>query len=101
MAATADGWELPEGLDEGPVEVVRPQPARRFSVERLEPGVYRVSARRVEAMAEMLNLAQDEARAEFFRRIQRFGIAAALRRAGVKDGDRVRFGRVELVWDFD
>ena len=101
VTTTADGWELPEESGEGPLPVVRPQPTRRFSVERLEPGVYRVSARRVEAMAEMLNLAQEEARAEFYRRIQRFGIAAALRRAGVKDGDRVLFGPVELIWDFD
>ncbi len=101
-ATTAgDTWEIPEGIGEGPLQVVRPQPARRYSVERLAPGVYRVSARRVEAMAEMLNLGQDEARAEFYRRIQRFGIAAALRRAGVKDGDRVYFGDVELIWDFD
>jgi GTPase len=100
-AVSDDDWQIPEETGGGPLTVVRPRPIRRFSVERLEPGLYRVSARRVEAMAEMLNLTHDEARAEFFRRIQRFGIVSALHRAGVENGDRVRFGPVEVTWDFD
>ena len=62
-------------------------------------GVFVVRGRRVEAMAEMLDLAQDEARGEFFRRLQRLGVAAALRRAGAQPGDRVRFGEVEIAWE--
>jgi GTP-binding protein len=81
--------------------VLRPRGERRFAVQKLRPGRYAVEGRRLAAMAEMLNLTEDEARAEFFRRITRFGVTAALRRAGVKNGDRVRFGETEITWDFD
>jgi Obg family GTPase CgtA-like protein len=50
-------------------------------------------------MAEMLDLSQEEARAEFYRRLTRLGVVAALRRAGVREGDRVRFGDVEMTWE--
>jgi Obg family GTPase CgtA-like protein len=50
-------------------------------------------------MAEMLNLSQDEARAEFFRRLTRLGVVAALRRAGARPGDRVRFGATTIRWE--
>jgi GTP-binding protein len=78
--------------------VLRPEPRPRATVERRD-GVFLVHGRRVEAMAEMLDLAQPEARGEFFRRLQRMGVAAALRRAGAQPGDRVRFGGVETTWD--
>ncbi len=92
---------LGEGPGEGALPVVRPRPERRYAVQKLRPGQYAVEGRRLAAMAEMLNLSEDEARAEFLRRLTRFGVAAALRRAGVKNGDRVRFGETEITWDFD
>ncbi len=78
--------------------VLRPTPRARVQVER-QNGRYVVHGRRVEAMAEMLDLSQEEARAEFMKRLTRLGVLAALRRAGVKPGDRVRFGTVELTWE--
>jgi Obg family GTPase CgtA-like protein len=33
------------------------------------------------------------------RRLGRMGVVAALRRAGVREGDPVRFGEVELRWE--
>jgi GTP-binding protein len=78
--------------------VLRPEPRPRVTIER-KNGVFRVHGRRVEAMAEMLDLSQDEARGEFLRRLQRLGVAAALRRAGAQPGDRVRFGDVEIAWE--
>lgn len=81
--------------------IVRPQPQRRFEVRKLKPGLYAVEGRRLAALAEMLNLSQDEARAEFYRRLTRFGVVAALRRAGVQPGDRVRFGPTEMTWDLE
>jgi GTP-binding protein len=87
--------------EEAPVvetPVLRPEPRPRVTVEKRK-GVYEVHGRRVEAMAQMLDLAQDEARAEFYRRLQRFGVAGVLRRAGVQPGDRVRFGDVEIKWE--
>ena len=62
-------------------------------------GKYEVEGRRLAVMAEMLNLSEDESRAEFYRRLTRFGVVAALRRAGVQNGDRVRFGETEMSWD--
>ncbi len=103
------GWtESPPVLNEDgevevdelePLPVVHPQQQRRFEVRKLAPGRYEVEGRRLAAMAEMLNLSQDESRAEFYRRLTRFGVQAALRRAGVENGDRVRFGETEMTWD--
>ena len=78
--------------------VLRPEARPRVTVERRD-GVFQVHGGRVEAMAEMLDLSQDEARGEFLRRLQRLGVASVLRRAGVQPGDRVRFGHVEITWE--
>lgn len=78
--------------------VLRPEPRPRVAVARRN-GVFEVRGRRVEAMAEMLDLSQEEPRGEFYRRLQRLGVAAALRRAGAQPGDRVRFGDVEIAWE--
>jgi Obg family GTPase CgtA-like protein len=78
--------------------VLRPAPRARVTVEK-KSGRYVVHGRRLEAMAEMLDLSQEEARAEFQRRLTRLGVVAALRRAGVREGDKVRFGDVEMTWE--
>jgi GTPase len=88
--------DMPVDVPETPV--LRPEPRPRVTVER-HNGVFLVRGRRVEAMAEMLDLSQDEARGEFFRRLQRLGVSAALRRSGAQTGDRVRFGDVEIAWE--
>jgi len=98
--ATADQSAAePSAADDLPV--VRPQPQRRFSVRQLGPGRFAVDGRRLAALAEMLNLSEDESRAEFHRRLTRFGVTAVLRRTGVHNGDRVRFGGTEITWDAD
>jgi GTP-binding protein len=84
------------GVDEAPV--LRPEPRRSLVVSR-EGEAYRVAgSRRLEAMAEMLDLSDREAWAEFYRRLQRFGALATLRKAGIREGDRVRFGPTEVTW---
>lgn len=78
--------------------VLRPEPRRRISVRR-EGDLFLVEgSRRLEAMAEMLDLTNLEARAEFLKRLQRLGVLASLRRTGVRPGDRVRFGQTEVTW---
>jgi GTP-binding protein len=99
-----EGWAEQAGRPvaataEAEMPVLRPRPQRRFAVTKLREGRYAVEGRRLAVMAEMLDLSQDEARAEFFRRLQRLGVVAALRRAGVRPGDRVRFGETELRWE--
>jgi GTP-binding protein len=79
--------------------VVRPRPlSQRFSVS-VSDDVYNVSGERVEAFAEMMPLEQEEGRAEFWRRLARWGVVAALRRAGIQPGAKVRLGRAEVEWE--
>ncbi len=85
--------------EESPVAVVRPRRLSGRVHVSLEDGVYRVKGERVEAFAEMMPVEQDEGRAHFWRRLERWGVAGALRRAGIRPGDRVRFGSVELGWE--
>ena len=47
----------------------------------------------------MLALQSDESRAEAMRRLSRMGVTSALKRAGARKGDPVRFGDIELRWD--
>jgi len=85
-------------VSEGP-QVLRPQPrGTLFAVER-EDGAYRVIGEQPVRLVEMLALQSDESRAEAIRRLGRMGVVAALRRAGAREGDRVRFGEIELRWE--
>ena len=78
--------------------VLRPRGRQpRFTVEK-EDGLYRVDGEAPVALVEMLGIESEEARQEVMRRLSRMGIVAALRRAGVRRGDRVRFGRVVMEW---
>ncbi|MGQ9571651.1 MAG: GTPase ObgE [Dehalococcoidia bacterium] len=82
-----------------PLPVVQPRPvSSRFAVA-VQDGVYTVTGERVEAFAEMMPLEQEEGRAEFWRRLRRWGVVAALRRAGIQPGARVRVGDVEVEWE--
>jgi GTP-binding protein len=81
-----------------PIPVLRPQGRQRFSVLKVADG-YEVDSERAALMAEMLPLETPEGKDEFMRRIERMGIAAAVRRAGAQPGDTVRFGEVEMEWD--
>jgi len=82
-----------------PLPVIRPRPlGGRFSVS-VSNGVYRVSGEWLEAFAEMMPLEQEEGRAEFWRRLGRWGVVAALRRAGIQPGAKVRLGEAEVEWE--
>jgi GTP-binding protein len=88
---------VPVATDE--LEILRPRPrGPRFSIEH-EDGAWRVIGDQPVVLVEMLALQSDESRAEAIRRLGRMGVVTALRRAGVKLGDPVRFGRVELRWE--
>jgi GTP-binding protein len=79
----------PEGLP-----VLRPLDGK-IKVKQ-EDGVYEVIGPRAVSFAETMPLESDEGRAEVWRRFQRWGVTGALRRAGARQGDRVRLGRVEI-----
>ena len=81
-----------------PEAVLRPSGRQpRFTIDRVD-GMYRVSGGAPVALVEMLGLESEEARAEVLRRLGRMGVVSALRRAGARPGDRVRFGSVVMEW---
>ncbi len=78
--------------------VVRPKPlGRRFRVQREGDG-FRVNGEKVVTFAEMMPVEMEEGRQELWWRLGRWGVSAALRRAGARPGDRIWLGKVELEW---
>ncbi|MDP9237467.1 MAG: GTPase ObgE [Chloroflexota bacterium] len=91
--------EEPQPGPDDDVAVLRPpQQGPRFSIER-ENGAYRVVGDQAVMLVEMLALQSDESRAEAMKRLNRMGVVGALRRAGAREGDPVRFGEIELRWE--
>src|SRR6059058_5721621 len=80
---------------EGPV--LRPQPEDAFSIIR-EKGVYIVKGKRVERAVNMTKLESEEGMDRLQVTLSKMGVTKALEEAGVKVGDKVRFGKVELYW---
>ena len=48
--------------------------------------------------AEMMPVEVEEGRQELWWRLGRWGVSAALRRAGARPGAHIRLGKVELEW---
>ncbi len=71
----------------------------RVTVLRDSEGVYRVVGRRIERLASQTNFEVEESAERFQRDLERLGADAELRRAGIKPGDTVRVGAVELAWE--
>jgi GTP-binding protein len=69
-----------------------------FAVERDEDGAFRVRGKRIERIAAQTDFDIDESAERFQRDLERLGIDAELRRAGVANGDLVRIGGAELEW---
>jgi GTP-binding protein len=80
---------------EGPV--LRPQPEDAFTVSK-EQDVYVVRGKRVERAVNMTNLASEESMDRLQVTLEKMGVTQALEEAGVQVGDRVRFGKIELIW---
>jgi GTP-binding protein len=80
------------------VPVLRPRARqRRFTVTKGD-GLFMVEGEGPVSLVEMMGLESEEARLEVRRRLTRMGVVSALRRAGIRPGDRVRFGTVEMEW---
>jgi GTP-binding protein len=78
--------------------VLRPRGRQpRFTVTKGD-GLFVVDGEGPVSLVEMMGLESQEARLEVLRRLGRMGVVSALRRAGVRPGDRVRFGTVEVEW---
>lgn len=80
---------------EGPV--LRPEPEDAFTVTK-EQGVYVVRGKRIERIVSMTDQESEEGMDRLQIRLEKLGVTKALEEAGVKVGDVVRFGKVELYW---
>ncbi len=79
--------------------VLRPGVTERFTITPDGEGRWVVEGRRVVTFVEMMDLEMEGAREEIERRLQRWGVINALRRAGAEPGDTVVFGEVELKFE--
>jgi GTP-binding protein len=70
-----------------------------FSVDVEPDGGYRVRGRRIERTAAQTNFEVEESAERFQRELARLGIDDELRRRGVRAGDLVRIGGIELEWE--
>ncbi|MEA3459457.1 MAG: GTPase ObgE [Chloroflexota bacterium] len=79
------------------VKVFRPLEEEAFTITR-ENGAWRVRGARVERIAAMTNWGLEEAVLRFQRITEAMGIKDALKEAGVRAGDTIYIGDVELEW---
>jgi len=87
----------PEGAGEDGVaefQLFRPAAGRAFDVERLEPGVFRVTGDALDRLVARHDLDNEEALAHVERRLRRLGVIDALEREGFAPGDDVEIGGV-------
>ncbi|MCK9486613.1 MAG: GTPase ObgE [Dehalococcoidia bacterium] len=100
-------WTLRAAQDEeaeataAEVPVLTPEPRRtgRFEAYRDAEGVAVVDGPTPNWLAATLDLHDREPREEFFSRLRRMGVHRSMRRLGVKEGDPVRVGDVEVAWE--
>lgn len=77
--------------------VLRPQPIDAFTITR-EHDAYVVRGRRVERAVNMTDPESEQGMERLQVTMEKMGVTKALETAGVKVGDVVRFGKVELLW---
>ncbi len=89
----------PKVEPQGPTErrIVFAGGAKDVKVAR-EGEAYRVRGDRLERLAAGIDWDSPEASAYFHRLLLRSGVEAKLRQLGVKEGDTVRIGKLELEW---
>jgi GTP-binding protein len=91
---------LPKGspfIDEMPVYDLSEE-AMGFEVEKIGDDEYRIVGKRVERAAAMTYWDYEEAVMRFHRILETIGVTAALKEAGVQEGDTVYIGEHELEW---
>ncbi len=77
--------------------VLRPQPIDAFTIVK-EQGVFVVRGKRVERAVSMTDQESDQGMERLQVTMEKMGVTKALEAAGVKAGDVVRFGKIELYW---
>ena len=81
------------------VAVLRPQPRKEKVAVFREGDIFVVSSPRAEKLVARMDLQNPEARSYLRRQFTSMGLTAALKKAGVKPGDMVRFGKSEMEWE--
>ncbi len=69
-----------------------------FRVSRDSDDAWRIAGTRIERVAAQTDFGIEESAERFQRTLERMGIDAELRRAGIEPGEAVRIGAVELEW---
>ncbi|MCD6520162.1 MAG: GTPase ObgE [Anaerolineae bacterium] len=93
--------ELPQEEPEEELFVFRPhekEESKAFQITQEAPGVFRLSGKEIERLAIMTDWNNEEAIERFERILNARGISAALEEAGVRLGDTVIIGDIELEW---
>jgi GTP-binding protein len=88
----------PEPVAEMPVYRLETDP-NEFRIGREDDGSYRVSGQAIERAAAMTYWEYHQSVRRFQRILEALGIDAALREAGVEQGDTVHIGDYELLWE--
>ncbi len=89
----------PEPVAQQAMPVYRPEAnPKDFTIERTDDGGYRVRGEAIERAAAMTYWTEEPAVLRFYRLIKALGVDAALRAAGVQEGDTVYIGENELEW---
>ncbi len=86
-----------EHRDEVEVITVKPHPDS-IEVKR-KRNTYYVSGETAARLAVMTDMSSREAIYRLQRRLKRMGVFAALQREGIRDGNKVRIGEVEFLWN--
>jgi len=80
------------------LKVFRPEPRREKVLVSKEGETFVVHHKAAERAVAMTDMENPEAVALLNRQLEKLGVSTALEKAGVKEGDTVRFGKTELVW---
>ncbi len=89
---------LPKEEPTPEVPIFRPPEDEKAFEIIFEHGKYRIKGKRIERAAAMTYWEFDEAVMRFQRILEALGVADALRQAGIRNGDTVVIGDVELEW---
>ena len=83
---------------ERPERVTIHRERRSLEIHLVDEGVWEVTGTGIERMLAMTDMNNEEAVARLQHSLERMGIFATLRELGVKEGDTVRIGKIELEY---
>lgn len=88
--------ELPDEPEEIIIQEEIPQDIKDFVIEKEETGIYQVKGARLERLVAMTNLDNEDAVERLQNIFVKIGLEAALKKAGIAEGDLVRIKDMEF-----